>query len=96
LLKKITINYIGNFQVKADNEIPPLQFTSENGIDMKAFSDKILNQYFSSISNIDDTSHNLPERYSLCNDSLSDIFIEEQEVIDIISKQSYWARLHQS
>jgi hypothetical protein len=53
------------------------------------FSDKekskILNKYLSSISNIDDTSHNLPDSYSLCNGSLSDIVIGEQEVIDIIA-----------
>ena len=77
------------FQVKSNNEIPPIQFTSENGSNIIAFSDKekseVLNKYFSSISNIDDTSHSLPDSYSLCNDSLNEIFIEEQEVIDIIT-----------
>jgi hypothetical protein len=77
------------FQVKSNNEIPPIQFTSENGANSIAFSDKekseVLNKYFSSISNIDDTSHILPDSYPLCNDNLNDIFIEEQEVIDIIA-----------
>jgi hypothetical protein len=50
-------------KLKQITKFHPYHFTSENGIDMIAFSDKekseVLNQYFSSISNIDDTSHNL-------------------------------------
>ena len=46
---------------------------------------EVLNKYFSSISNINDTSQNLPNLYSSCNDILNDILLEGQEVIDIIS-----------
>ena len=42
---------------------------------------EVLNSYFSSISFIDDSNAN----YSLCNKSISDIRILEQDVNDIIS-----------
>lgn len=43
--------------------------------------DKRKNKYFSSIPN----RQNLLKLYYLCNDSLNDISIEEQEVVDIMS-----------
>ena len=46
---------------------------------------KTLNEYFSSISNVDDDGVNLPNSYLLCDDTLSDIVIQEQEIFDIIS-----------
>ena len=45
----------------------------------------LTNSYFSSISTIDDTYVTLPNMYSLCNNNLSNIFIEEQEISDIIT-----------
>ena len=49
-------------------------------------TDKIeaLNAYFSSISTIDDTNITLPNMYSLCNNDLSNLIIEEQEIITIL------------
>ena len=49
--------------------------------------DKIeeLNTYFSSISFIDDSNETLPNMYYMCYDTLCNITIDEQEVLDIIS-----------
>ena len=44
-----------------------------------------MNTYFPSISTIDDTNVTLPNMHSLCNNNLSNIFIEEQEITDIIT-----------
>lgn len=56
---------------------------------MVAFSDKekteVLTIFFSKISNIGDIGQSLPKLYALCNHSLDDILIKEQEVTDIIS-----------
>ena len=77
------------FNVKSSSEIPPLQYSNDNGKPSLAYSSsekvEVLNSYFSSISFIDDSNAKLPDFYSLCNKSISDICILEQEVIDIIS-----------
>ena len=44
-----------------------------------------MNDYFSSIPNIDDDGVNLPDDYLLCDETLSDIVIQEQEFFYIIS-----------
>ncbi|XP_062594120.1 uncharacterized protein LOC134255611 [Saccostrea cucullata] len=91
------------FNVKSSNDIPPLQITTDNGKNSLAFSDQdkieALNSYFSSISCIDDKNHSLPQIYSSCSDNLSNIIIDEQEVVDIISiipVNKARSRLHQS
>ena len=77
------------FHTKPGNELPPIKYTDSNGKDSIAFSDidkiEILNEYFSSISNISNTGKSVPEMFLQCDDSLEDIIIEEYEVIDIIS-----------
>ena len=45
----------------------------------------VLNNYFTSISCVDETNVNLPEFLVKCPNSLTDITIEESDVIDIIS-----------
>ena len=54
-----------------------------------AYSDfdriEALNLYFSSISSIDDSNKTLSNMYYNCNDTLCNITINEQEVLDIIS-----------
>ena len=78
-----------SFEIKLSNQPPPLQINDVNGVNMLAFSDtdkiEALNTYFSSISTIDDTNVTLPYMYSLCNNNLSNIIIEEQEISDIIT-----------
>ena len=67
----------------------PKQIIGDNGVNSLAYSDsdkiEALNFFFSSISTIDDTNVTLPNMYSLCNNNLSNIFIEEQEITDIIT-----------
>ena len=78
-----------SFNIKLSNEIPPIQINGDNGVNSLAYSDsdkiEALNSYFSSISTIDDTNVTLPNMYSLCNNNLSNIIIEEQEISDIIT-----------
>ena len=78
-----------SFNIKLSNEIPQIQINNVNGVNTLANSDtdkiEALNTYFSSISTIDDTNVTLPNMYSLCNNNLSNIFIEEQEISDIIT-----------
>ena len=78
-----------SFNIKLSNEIHPIQIYDDNGVNSLAYSnsDKIeaLNTYFSSISTIDDTNVTLPSKYSLCNNNLSNITLEKQEISDIIT-----------
>ena len=78
-----------SFNIKLSNEIPQIQINNVNGVNTLANSDtdkiEALNTYFSSISTIDDTNVTLPNMYSLCNNNLSNIIIEEQEISDIIT-----------
>lgn len=76
------------FYAKPTKDIPPIQYTSDTGEFNIAFTDTekvdVLNKYFSSVSNVDDTLNQLPQLYHICNDKLNNVNIEEQEVIDII------------
>ena len=77
------------FKTNPTSNIPPIHHTSEDGDNFVAFSDvekvDLLNSYFSSKCTVHDTDHDLPSMYSLCNNRLSSIIIEEEEIIDIIS-----------
>ncbi len=77
------------FNIKMSTEIPPLQFTLKTGEQSIAYSNaekaEVLNDYFSSISFLDDNEAKLPKFHSVCNNVISDICILEQEVIDIVS-----------
>lgn len=77
------------FTTKSSSDIPPIQHVSDNGEQFVAFSDldkvELLNIFFSSVCNVYDTGHVLPSMYSLCNNKLSNIVINEEEIIDIIS-----------
>ena len=68
--------------------LPPLNFT-KSGEPEVAYTDQekvnVLNNYFTSISRVDETNVNLPEFLVKCPNSLTDITIEESDVIDIIS-----------
>ena len=78
-----------SFNIKLSNDIPQIQIYNGNGVNTLANSDadkiEALNTYLSSISTIDDTNVTLPNMYSLCNNNLSNIIIEEQEILDIIT-----------
>ena len=74
------------FKTNHTSNIPPIHHTSEDGenfVDVEKV--ELLNNYFSSICTVDDSDHDLPSMYSLCNNRLSAIIFEEQEIIDIIS-----------
>ena len=77
------------FNVNSSSEIPPLQYSNDKGEPSFAYSSsekvEVLNSYYSSISFIDDSNAKLPEFHSLCNNSISNIRILEQDVMDIIS-----------
>ena len=70
-------------------DFPPLQYTTHSGESKYMFSDmgksNALNDYFSSIANVDDNDTNLPSYYLLCDEKHSDIVIQEQETFDVIS-----------
>jgi hypothetical protein len=78
-----------SFNIKLSTEIPSIQIQDNNGTNKFAYSDmdkiETLNTYFSSISYLDDSNETLPTLYSLCSNSLCNITINEQEIIDIIS-----------
>ena len=73
-----------SFNIKLSNDIPQIQIDNGNGVNTLANSDtdkiEALNTYLSSISTIEDTNVTLPNMYSLCNNNLSNIIIEEQEI----------------
>ena len=72
------------FHTKPTMDLPPLQYTTHTGESKYIFSDmgkiNALNDYFSSIANVDDKETNLPSFYSLCDETLSDIVIQENEI----------------
>ena len=88
------------FNVKSSTVIPPLVYYPDNRAQSIAFSNEekveALNNYFSSISSIDDSGANLPDMYSLCNNVIDSIFITEEDIIDIITtiptNKSNWTR----
>ena len=73
------------FHTKPTMDLPPLQYTTHTGESKYIFSDmgkiNALNDYFSSIANVDDKDTNLPSYYSLCDETLSDIVIHESEIL---------------
>ena len=78
-----------SFHMKLSTELPPIQISNVNGTTKLVYSDigkiESLNTYFSSISSVDNKNAALPNMYSLCRDTLCNIYINEQEVLDIIS-----------
>lgn len=70
-------------------ELPPIQISNVNGTTKFVYSDigkiESLNTYFSSISSVDNKNAALRNMYSLCTVTLCNIYINEQEVLDIIS-----------
>ena len=70
-----------SFIIKVSKEISQIQINNFHGVNTLAYSDtdkfEALNTYFSSISTINDTNVTLPNMYSLCNNNLSNIIIEE-------------------
>ena len=61
-----------------DNRAQSIAFSNEEKVEA-------LNNYFSSISCIDDSGANLPDMYFLCNNVIDSIFITEEDIIDIIT-----------
>lgn len=78
-----------SFHMKLSTELPPIQISNVNGTTKFVYSDigkiESLNTYFSSISSVDNKNAALPNMYSLCRETLCNIYINEQEVLDIIS-----------
>lgn len=77
------------FFVKLNNDIAPLECTSDTAERIKAFSDSdkvdIFNKYFSSASDVDDTYQKLSQLNNKHYFSFSNIIIDEQEIKDILS-----------
>jgi hypothetical protein len=79
------LNQLGKFYLS--------DIIADNGDIKYIFSDlekiKALNEYFSSISNVDESGTNLPDNYQIImycvKKLLSDIVIQEHEIHDIIS-----------
>ena len=73
---------------KGAEVIPPLKTVSESGEDIYSFSDlekaNTLNDYFQSISNINEANTELPNFFPRTANSLDSIHIEESEITDII------------
>ena len=65
--------------------IPPIHHTYEDGDNFVTFSDvekvELLNDYFLFVCTVYGPDHDLPSMYSLCNNRLSSIITEEQEII---------------
>lgn len=61
------------FHIKSSTEIPPIQCISNNEFILSDYEENsVLNEYFSSVSNIDDTGVTLHDNYMLCNHSFGD------------------------
>ena len=77
------------FRAKPTNDIPPLEYTSDTGGRIIAFSDSdkvdLLINYFSSVSNVDDSFQQLPQIDYTHHFSLSDVIIDEQDIKDKLS-----------
>ena len=74
---------------KGSNSIPPLQnIINDDALNEIAYTDTekctLLNKYFCSITKLDEENHQLPEFQNRTNDILSDVHIEDSEVVDII------------
>ena len=69
--------------------IPPLKTSNEHGAEIFAFSDlekaNVLNDYFVSISKLDETNATIPAFVPKTQHTLSDINIEESEIVDVIN-----------
>ena len=64
---------------------PPLQTPEDSYIFTDTEKSNLLNDYFCSISTIDDSNINLPEFNKRTNLSLTNIIIDSSEVIDVLS-----------
>lgn len=74
---------------KGSNSIPPLQnIINDQDLNDIAYADDekcaLLNKYFCSITKLDEENHQVPEFQNRTNHKLSDVHIEESEIIDII------------
>ena len=71
---------------KNAEQIPPLKSTNENGEEIYGSTDlgkaNCLNNYFASISSVDDSNTNLPPFSSKIQNSLHSIHILESEIVD--------------
>lgn len=72
---------------KSTDSVPPL-LTNVNGVETLFSTDEekanCLNDFFASVSNLDDTNAHLPHLSYLCDSRLSNIKISEEEIIDNI------------
>ena len=77
------------FHTKSTTDIPPIKYTNNKGTDSFAFSDidkiELLNNYFTSISSLDDNDKELPIMQPRCTVNFPNLVFQEQEVFDIIS-----------
>ena len=64
---------------------PPLQTPDDSYVFTDTKKSNLLNDYFCSISTIDDSNINLPEFNKRTNSSLTNIIIDSSEVIDVLS-----------
>ena len=73
---------------KNAEQIPPLKTTSQTGEEVYAFTDlekaNCLNDYFVSISTVDDSTATLPPFSCKTQNRLNYIHIEESEIVDVI------------
>ena len=69
-------------------KIPPLKTTSETGEEVYAFTDlekaNCLNDYFVSISTVDDSNASLPPFTPRTENILKFLHIEESEIVDVV------------
>ena len=68
--------------------IPPLETPNDSYASTDLEKANLLNNYFCSISTIDDSNINLPEFNIRTESSLLNVNIETLEVIDVLSKPS--------
>lgn len=78
------------FHTKLTHDIPIIRYTMDNDKEAYAFSDtdkiELLNNYFTSITFLDDSNHDLPTIGGCRFDNFcSEIKIQEHEITDIIS-----------
>ena len=61
------------FHIKPSTKIPPIQCIHNNEFILSDYEENsVINEYFSSVSNIDDTGVTLHDNYMLNNDSFVD------------------------
>ena len=68
----------------SENPIPPLINNNNETAVSDSEKANFLNDFFVSISNVDDSNTQLPEFTTKCDTSISDISISEQDVSDIL------------